>query len=392
MENPNFDHVIDRIGTGSAKWDALSSIYNLDPTDSIPMWVADMEFQPPKAVRTALEGMNEHGVFGYYGDQTAYKASITGWMARRHGWTVDPDWIFTTHGLVNGTSLCMQAYTQPGDGVILFTPVYHVFSKLIHAANRRLVESPLVNTNGRYRMDLEALEASLTGDEKMIIFCSPHNPCGRVWTREELEAVCAFCLKHNLILVSDEIHHDLVYPGNNHTIMANVTPDITSRLVMMTAATKTFNMAGGHSGNVIIEDETLRATFGAKMAELGISPNSFGVAMTEAAYTHGDAWLDQLIDYLDGNRKLFDAGVNAIPGLSSMPLEATYLAWVDFSGTGMSREEFTDRVQNKARIATNYGPTFGKGGESFLRFNFACPRSVVEDAVGRLAEAFSDLQ
>ncbi|MEL6946733.1 MAG: aminotransferase class I/II-fold pyridoxal phosphate-dependent enzyme, partial [Pseudomonadota bacterium] len=250
MENPNFDHVIDRIGTGSAKWDALSSIYNLDPTDSIPMWVADMEFQPPKAVRTALEGMNEHGVFGYYGNQTAYKAAITGWMARRHGWTVDPDWIFTTHGLVNGTSLCMQAYTQPGDGVILFTPVYHVFSKLIHAANRRLVESPLVNTNGRYTMDLEALEASLTGDEKMIIFCSPHNPCGRVWTREELEAVCAFCIKHDLILVSDEIHHDLVYPGNNHTIMANVTPDITSRLVMMTAATKTFNMAGGHSGNV----------------------------------------------------------------------------------------------------------------------------------------------
>ncbi|MEM1039184.1 MAG: MalY/PatB family protein [Pseudomonadota bacterium] len=392
MEHPNFDDVIDRVGTHSAKWDALESVYSLSPDDGIPMWVADMEFRPPQSVQDALSGMLDHGVFGYYGDQSSYKNAIISWMDRRHGWTVNPDWIFTTHGLVNGTSLCMQTYTKPGDGVILFTPVYHVFSKLIKAADRRLVESPLVNTDGRYTMDLDALEAQLTGDEKMVIFCSPHNPCGRVWTEEELQAVCAFCIKHDLILVSDEIHHDLVFPGTKHRVMATVDPAITSRLVMMTAATKTFNMAGGHSGNVIIEDEKLRAQFSAKMMELGMSPNSFGVVMTEAAYNGGEAWLDSLIAYLDENRRVFDAGVNAIPGLSSMRLEATYLAWVDFSGTGMSREEFTDRVQNTAKIATNYGPTFGSGGENFLRFNIAAPRSVVEDAVARLTKAFGDLQ
>jgi len=356
------------------------------------MWVADMEFRPPQSVLDTLGGMVDHGVFGYYGDQTSYKNAIISWMERRHGWTVKPDWIFTTHGLVNGTSLCMQTYTQPGDGVILFTPVYHVFSKLIKAAHRRLVESPLVNTNGRYTMDFEALEAQLQGDERMLIFCSPHNPGGRVWTPDELKAVCDFCIKHDLILVSDEIHHDLVFPGTKHTVMAHADAKITDRLILMTAATKTFNMAGGHSGNVIIEDEALRAPFAAKMIELGMSPNSFGVTMTEAAYNGGENWLDRLIPYLDKNRRLFDARVNAIPGLVSMELEATYLAWVDFSGTGMSREEFTDRVQNSAKIATNYGPTFGAGGENFLRFNLAAPRSVVEDAVARLESAFGDLQ
>ncbi|MEM9677213.1 MAG: MalY/PatB family protein [Pseudomonadota bacterium] len=392
MEHPNFDDVIDRVGTHSAKWDALESLYNLSPDDGIPMWVADMEFRPPQSVQDALSGMLAHGVFGYYGDQSSYKSAITSWMNRRHGWKVNPDWIFTTHGLVNGTSMCMQTYTKPGDGVILFTPVYHVFSKLIKAADRHLVESPLVNTDGRYTMDLDVLEEQLTGDEKMVIFCSPHNPCGRVWTEEELQAVCTFCIKHDLILVSDEIHHDLVFPGTTHRVMATIDPAITSRLVVMTAATKTFNMAGGHSGNVIIEDEKLRAQFSAKMIELGMSPNSFGVVMTEAAYNGGEAWLDSLIAYLDENRRVFDDGVNAIPGLSSMKLEATYLAWVDFSGTGMSREEFTDRVQNTAKIATNYGPTFGSGGEDFLRFNIAAPRSVVVDAVARLARAFGDLQ
>ena len=278
------------------------------------------------------------------------------------------------------------------EGVILFTPVYHVFSPLIAANDRRLVESPLVNIDGRYRMDIEALEKSLSGDEKMLIFCSPHNPCGRVWTREELQAVCDFCMRNDIILVCDEIHHDLVYPGQKHTVMPLVSKKIASRLVMLTAATKTFNMAGGHSGNVIIPDETLRSRFDAVMKACGMSPNSFGVTMTEAAYTQGDDWVDQLMIYLDGNRKLFDEGVNAIPGLRSMPLEATYLAWVDFSSTGMTAAEFTGRVERQARIATNHGPSFGTGGENFLRFNIACPRSVVAQAVERLRHAFGDLQ
>jgi cystathionine beta-lyase len=226
----------------------------------------------------------------------------------------------------------------------------------------------------------------------MMILCSPHNPNGRVWTRAELEGFAALARRHDLILVSDEIHHDLVYPGQPHLPMSLV-PGVEDRLVMMTAPTKTFNIAGAHTGNVIIPDPDLRAPFARRMGALGMSPNAFGLHMTMAAYSpEGAAWVDDLMRYLDGNRRLFDAGVDAIPGLRSVPLEATYLAWVDFSGTGMTREEFTARVEKDARIAANHGPTFGKGGDAFMRFNLATPRARVEEAVARLADAFGDLQ
>ena len=227
----------------------------------------------------------------------------------------------------------------------------------------------------------------------MLVLCSPHNPGGRVWTRAELQGVADFCKRHDLVLVSDEIHHDLVFDGHTHIPMANVDSAILDRLVMMTATTKTFNIAGSHSGNVIIPDPDLRAKFAGRMAALGLSPNSFGLFMAEAAYSpEGAAWVDDLLVYLDGNRKVLDAAIADIPGLASMPLEATYLSWVDFAGTGMAREEFTRRVQSDARIAVNHGPTFGTGGESFLRFNIATPRARVEEAATRLKAAFADLQ
>ena len=208
-----------------------------------------------------------------------------------------------------------------------------------------------------------------------------------------MRGVAEFCKRHSLLLISDEIHHDLVYPGEHHTVMPLAAPDIADRLVMMTATTKTFNIAGAHVGNVIIPDPTLRARFATRMMALGISPNSFGVHMATAAYSpEGAAWVDDLMIYLDGNRRVFDAGVNAIPGLASMPLQATYLAWVDFAGTGMSQDEFTARVEQGARIATNHGASFGAGGESFLRFNLGAPRSHITEAVERLQRAFADLQ
>ena len=389
----DFDRVIDRFGSHSVKWDMMETLYNVPAQDGIAMWVADMDFEPPKCVQDALAGMARTGVYGYYGDETAYRAAICWWMEHRHGWSVDPSWIFTTHGLVNGTAMCVDAYTQPGEGVVLFTPVYHAFARVIRAAGREVVECEMVQEGGRYTLDFATYDAQMTGNEKMVILCSPHNPSGRVWTREELQQVADFAKRHDLILVSDEIHHDLVFGGHTHIVMDLVDPTVRHRLVMMTAATKTFNIAGCHSGNVIIPDADLRAKFGARMAALGLSPNSFGLFMTEAAYSpEGAAWVDALVDYLDGNRKLFDDAINAIPGLRSMPMQSTYLAWVDFSGTGMSREEFTKRVEVDAKIAANHGPTFGKGGETFLRFNFATPRSVVQDAVERLTKAFSDLQ
>lgn len=388
----NFDEVIDRHGTHSVKWDMMEKIYGVPAADGIPMWVADMDFRPPACVQTAVEDMADHGIYGYFGDDSAYRAAIAWWMENRHGWQVDPAAIFTTHGLVNGTAMCVDTFTAPGDGVVLFTPVYHAFARVIKAAGRDVVECEMTLKDNRYSLDIEAYDAQMTGRERMLVLCSPHNPGGRVWTRAELEEVADFARRHDLVLVSDEIHHDLVMPGQSHMPMA-LLDGVADRLVMMTATTKTFNIAGSHIGNVIIEDEALRARFAARMAALGMSPNSFGLFMATAAYSpEGAAWVDDLVTYLDGNRQLFDEAVNEIPGLASMPLESTYLAWVDFTGTGMTREEFTTRVEQDARIAANHGPTFGKGGEGFLRFNLATPRARVEEAVARLQQAFGDLQ
>ena len=388
----SFDHAPDRRNTHCVKWDAMEQLFGVSPDDGLSMWVADMEFKAPDCIQNAVQDMVDHGVYGYFGDESKYRAAIQWWMAERHGWQIDPSWIFTTHGLVNGTAMCIDAYTNPGDGIVLFTPVYHAFARVIAAADRQVVECELVNNDGRYEMDFTAYDAQMTGNERMVILCSPHNPGGRVWTKAELQAVAAFAKRHELILVSDEIHHDLTMPGQTHIPMTHI-DGITDRLVMMTATTKTFNIAGSHSGNVIIEDPDLRARFGKRMAALGMSPNSFGLFMATAAYSpDGAAWVDNLRLYLDENRKIFDAGMNAIPGLASMPLEATYLAWVDFANTGMNREEFTARVEGTAKIAANHGPTFGKGGDSFLRFNLGAPRAQIEDAVARMQHAFADLQ
>ena len=389
----DFDRIIDRHGTHSQKWDMMEKIYGVPTSDGIPMWVADMDFQPPQCISDALQGMVDHGIYGYYGDDRSYLSAIRWWMQERHGWRVEPEWVFTTHGLVNGTGLCVDAFSEPGDGVVLFTPVYHAFARVIKAAGRRVVECPLAMENGRYVMDFDAYDAMMDGSEKMLVLCSPHNPGGRVWTRDELQGVTDFARRHDLILVSDEIHHDLVMPGQSHIAMPLVDDRIADRLVMMSATTKTFNIAGAHIGNVIIADEALRARFAARMGALGMSPNSFGLVMAKAAYSpEGARWVDALVRYIDGNRRLFDAGIDTIPGLASMPLEATYLAWVDFAGTGMDAGDFTARVEKDARIAVNHGPSFGTGGESFLRFNLATPRARVEEAVARLQEAFADLQ
>tara|TARA_R110002111_G_scaffold2132_2_gene13953 strand:- start:210 stop:1379 length:1170 start_codon:yes stop_codon:yes gene_type:complete len=388
----NFDEIIDRQGTHSSKWDKMEPIYGVPASTGIAMWVADMDFRPPVVVQDALQGMLDHGIYGYFGDDSKYLNAIQWWMDNRHGWKIDPEWVFTTHGLVNGTAMCVDAFTKPGDGVVLFTPVYHAFARVITAAERKVVECEMVDNDGRYKLDFEAFDAQMTGDETMLIFCSPHNPGGRVWTKAELELVAAFAKRHDLVLVSDEIHHDLVMPGCHHTPMALV-DGIEDRLVMMTATTKTFNIAGCHSGNVIIADQKLRNIFAQRMAAMGLSPNSFGLVMATAAYSpQGAAWVDELVTYLDGNRKVFDATINAIPGLKSMPLESTYLAWVDFKDTGMKQSEVTSRIERTAKIAANHGSTFGKGGDTFMRFNIATPRARVEEACERLRDAFKDLQ
>ena len=393
MARPDFDEIIDRTGTGCNKWDDMQAAYGVSPRDGIAMWVADMDFRPPASVQRAVEAIAGHGVYGYPGASPAYGGAIRWWMGHRHGWEVAPDWILSAHGLVNGTALCVDAFTRPGERVILMTPVYHAFARVIRASGREVAEFPLALEDGRYRMDWDGWAALLTGRERMLILCSPHNPGGRVWTEAELREVAGFCASHDLILVSDEIHHDLVMPGARHHVLARLVPEAAPRLVTLTAATKTFNIAGAHIGNLIVADEGLRRRLQDRIAALGISPGLFGPGMVAAAYSpEGAEWVDALTAYLDGNRRLFDDGVSAIPGIRSMPLEATYLAWVDFSGTGMARAEFTRRVEKGARIAANHGGSFGTGGEDFLRFNLATPRARVAEAVARLQDAFADLQ
>ncbi len=389
----NFDEMIERRGTHSDKWDRMEMLFGVPSTDGIPMWVADMDFRPPTSVQQALEKMLAQGIYGYFGDDRDYLEAIRWWMDTRHGWQIDPKWIFTTHGLVNGTALCVDAFTRPGDGIVLMTPVYHAFARVIKAAGRTVVDCDLAVRDGLYVPDFAAWDARMTGGERMMILCSPHNPGGRVWTAEELRGIADFCKRHDLILISDEIHHDLVYPGRIHIPTAVAAPDLADRLVTMTATTKTFNIAGAHSGNVIIADDRLRALFAARMGALGISPNSFGIEMATAAYSaEGAAWLTELLAYLDGNRQIFDQAMNALPGIRSMPLQATYLGWVDFSGTGMPPAEFTARVEKEAHIAASHGASFGASGANFLRFNLATQRARVIEAVARLQRAFGDLQ
>lgn len=392
MTTPDFDTIIERRGTHSAKWDKMEAFCGVSPDDGLAMWVADMDFRPPQGVIDAVRNLSDHGVFGYFGDDSAYLDAICWWMENRHGWTVDPGQIFSTHGLVNGAGLCVQAYSEPGDAVVMFTPIYHAFFRVIRAAGRDVTQLAMVLNDGRYELDFDRYDAQMTGREKLLILCSPHNPGGRVWTRTELEGIRDFARRHDLIIVSDEIHHDLVLPGHRHIPMATI-PDVADRLVMMTAATKTFNLAGMHTGNVIISDPALRQVFDARMSALGISPNAFGKHMVPAAYSpEGAAWVDALMDYIDGNRRIFDEGMNAIPGLASMELEGTYLSWVDFANTGMTAAEVQRRILKDAKIAVNLGETFGLGGDTFQRFNLATPRSRVIEAVERMQKAFADLQ
>ena len=388
----NFDTVINRVGTKSSKWDTMQAKYGVSPKTGIAMWVADMDFTPRPAVNDVVRDAAIHGVHGYFGDDADYRQALIGWMQRRHDWHVQPDWIMNAHGLCNAIGICLQALSSAGDGVIIFSPVYHAFARIIKANGRQVLESPLVVRDGRYHMDLEQLEAQLTGNEKILLFCSPHNPGGRVWDKQELTALAAFCDKHDLLLISDEVHNDLVFAPTKHAVLARAVPDISQRLVTLVATTKTFNLAGTMIGSMVTADDHLRQKISSVAAAYGTSFNRLGMMMTETAWRTGDAWLDALLPYLAENRRIFEAGVNQIAGVKAMSLDATYLCWVDFSDTGMDRAEFIRRVQNDAEIAANHGASFGHGGESFLRFNIACRRAIVDEAVMRLQCAFADLQ
>ncbi|NOC94074.1 MalY/PatB family protein [Ruegeria sp. HKCCD6604] len=388
-----FNDLIDRRGTNSSKWDKMEMLYGVSPEDGLAMWTADSDYQTAPCVIEAVRKAADHGVFGYSWMHPDYLASVQWWMKTRHDWEIDTDWILTTQGLGNAVALSLDVWTDPGDGIVIFTPVYHEFAHKVNKSGRRVVECPLVRDGESYGLDLDNAQSRLDGSEKMLLWCSPQNPSGRVWTPDELQAVAAFAERNGLILVSDEIHHDLVYPGAKFVPMDVAAPDARPWTVTLTAASKTFNIAGQRTGNMIIPDPKLRAAMKQRLQTLDYDPGALGVAMITAAYSpEGAEWVDAQIAHLEGNRRLFDQTITEIPGLWSMPLQATYLAWVDFSGTGMDHAEFVRRLREDARIATSSGPGFGTGGETFERFNLATQRARVEEACLRLKRAFGDLQ
>lgn len=388
----DFDRVIDRRSTHSSKWDNLARLSGIESPDAIPMWVADMDFAAPPGVTSALNAEIQHAVHGYYADTGSWAAALANWLERRHGLRVDPGWVSPTPGVVSGLGLILQAASAPGDEVVLFPPAYHAFRKIILGNKRQILDVQLVETGGRYAMDLDALRAKLSARTKVVFLCSPHNPGGTVWSAAELRALAALCADRDLILVSDEIHCDLVFGGAKHTPTMAAAPEIADRLITCVAATKTFNVAGAHVGACITSNAALKRRLDARIGASGLgSYNRFGMIATEAAWRTGEPWLDELLPYLEQNRDLLDAHIQAaLPGSRSMRLDATYLAWVDFSGTDLSPEEVSTRVKERAHIFASPGEQFGPGGETWLRFNFATPRPILRDALSRLEDAFRD--
>jgi cystathionine beta-lyase len=390
----DFDRVIERRNTHATKWDNIARLSGIEAPDAIPMWVADMDFAAPPGVTAALTAEIERATHGYYADTGSWTAALVDWMARRHGLRVDPGWVLQTPGIVSGLGLILQAVTAPGDDVVVFPPAYHAFRKIILANDRRILDAQLTETGGRYAMDLDALRGKLTPRTKAVFLCSPHNPGGTVWSPEELCALAHFCGQHGLILVSDEIHCDLVFAGSRHTPTLTAAPEIADSLITCVAATKTFNLAGAHVGACIVSNPDLRRRLEARVQASGLgSYNSFGMIATEAAWRTGEAWLDALLPYLARSRDLFHARIEAaVPGARAMPLPATYLAWVDFSATGLTPQEVDRRVKSRARIFASPGAQFGPGGETWLRFNFATPSPILEEALARIEDVFADLR
>ena len=388
-----FDERIDRRGTNCTKWDGLERFTGVTADDAISMWVADMDFRAPEFLQDAVRELIEQANYGYFAGDAAMRDQVAWWMQTRHGWTADPEWMVSTLGLGHAIAALLETFTNEGDEIIIFTPVYHEFTNKINLARRVVHESPLVIRDGVYHMDLDALEAGLTGREKAVLISSPHNPAGRIWTPEELRQLAAFCDKHDLMMMSDEIHHDLIYPGNSFTPFLVAAPEAADLTFVLSAASKTFNTAGARLGTVTIPNPDKRAAYRHHLLAHQTQMNLLGVALTKAAYSpEGAAWVDELVAYLAENARVFLDGMSQIPGLRPLPMQSTYLTWIDFANTGMDMAEVIKRVKEDARIAPSIGQEFGTGGESFLRFNVGTSRCRVEEAVERMQKAFADLQ
>ncbi|CAM3271565.1 MalY/PatB family protein [Filibacter tadaridae] len=387
----NFDKVINRYNTNSVKWDHTEKLFG--QTDILPMWIADMDFASPKPVVDALKERAEHGVFGYTSRSNDYFGAFIDWVERRHDWAIQKRWIRCTPGIMPALSMAIQSFTSERDKIIIQTPVYTPFMEVIEKNNREVVLNPLKLVNERYEMDFADLEkVAQNKDVKMIILCNPHNPAGRVWSKEELSRLGEICIENNVLVISDEAHFDIVYKGYTHTPFASISEEFSEYSVTCTAPSKTFNLAGVQMANIIIPNKELRDSF-TKIIDrlhLGLS-NTFGVTAVENAYKYGEEWLDQFLEYLEGNLTFLTEFIETnLKEIKVIPPEGTYLAWLDCRALGMDAKELENFFRKEAKVAFDEGYTFGLGGEGFTRVNMACPRHVLEEGLRRVEKAVNE--
>jgi len=383
---PNFDEIIPRRNTDSCKYDDLQQRYGRP--DLLPLWVADMDFRVPDCVTAALRCLVDRGIYGYHLKTAKYTQSIVDWWARRHCYALDPAHILFSPGVVPAISHLVQALTAKGDGIIVQPPVYHPFFWAVRANERRILENRLLEHGGVYSIDFDDLEVKAR-EAKLLILCNPHNPVGRIWRREELERIAEICLRHNVVILSDEIHNDLVFSPHRHVPIAGLSPEVDRITVTCHAASKTFNVASLSTAYVLIRDASLREAVKKVSEPLHVEAlNPFGLEATAAAFREGEPWLAALLDYLRGNyRFLQDSLAARLSRVKASPLEGTYLVWLDFRDYGFSNQALKECMIQRAGLALNDGPMFGPGGEGFQRMNIGCPRSVLGRALEQLAAA-----
>ncbi|NLW19420.1 MAG: pyridoxal phosphate-dependent aminotransferase [Candidatus Cloacimonetes bacterium] len=385
----DFDSIISRKGSGCFKHDAMKSIYGRE--DLLPLWVADMEFAVAPQIIQAMQKRLDHPVFGYNFRLPEYYDAVADWAAAQYGYRPEPDWILDSPGVMPAVSLAVSIFSEPGDGILIQTPVYEPFFKAARDQNRTLLTNQLKLVDGRYEIDFDDFEAKLK-QSRIFLLCSPHNPVGRLWSEEELRKMGSLCREHGVLIISDEIHADLVYDGAKAISIASL-EDFADFTICCFSTAKSFNLAGLATAAAIVKNPDLRLKLQVALRNLHLfMGNSFGITAVTAAYREGRDWLDAVLKYLDGNRRfLIDAFANELPDLKLIHPEATYLAWVDFSALGMDDNEIREFMVHKARIAAVPGTNFGPEGSGFQRLNFACPRSILEEAVQRLKTALGEL-
>lgn len=381
-----FEQVPDRRGTRSAKWDLVKSLYGSD--DVLPMWVADMDFPAPPPVTDALVERAKHGVFGYTLTDPSINKLITNWLRKRHDWQVNQSRIIYSPGVISTLHIAMQTITEPEDSILIQTPVYPPFYDVVKKHNRRLIKNPLKFTNNRYEIDFDDFEAKLKMGVKAFILCNPHNPVGRVWTKQELQRMGELCVKYDVFIFSDEIHADLIFPGHKHIPIASLSDELSNRTLTCMSPTKTFNLAGLQASYAVVEDKQLREQVVENFKKQGMGMlNTMAVTAMEAAYKEGETWLDELIEVLEKNKKLVVDTIQGRSDISIINPEGTYLLWFDCRKLGMSHPDLKKFMQEQAKLGLNDGISFGEEGEGFMRMNIACPTTTVHEGINRLVNA-----